>query len=296
MEEGSLRCDANVSVRRAGSSELGTKTELKNMNSFRFLERGVNAEITRQVALLGSGQEVVPETLHFDPSTGRLTSLRSKEEAHDYRYFPEPDLVPLITTDEMLAAASAVLPELPAARAERFEHDLGLAPVRARDLAFRRELADYFERALAAAPDAAAAAVELSNWIPHLVERIGSDADPGQTRVAPEALAALAAMVTGKEVSRDAARDVLTKLVDEGGDPRSIVEREGLGALSGDDGDQLAEIVDSAIAADPDAAAKVRSGNMKAIGPLVGFVMRETKGRADGGEVTRMIRERVGTG
>jgi aspartyl-tRNA(Asn)/glutamyl-tRNA(Gln) amidotransferase subunit B len=296
MEEGSLRCDANVSVRATGSSELGTKTELKNMNSFRFLERGVNAEIARQIDLLGSGQEVVQETLHFDPTTGRLTSLRSKEEAHDYRYFPEPDLVPLTTTDQMLAAASAVLPELPAARAERFERELGLAAVRARDLAFRRELADYFERAVAAAPGGASTAVELANWIPHLVERIGSDTDPGQTRVAPEALATLAAMVTGKEVSRDAARDVLTTLVGQGGDPRAIVEQKGLGVLSGDDGDQLAEIVDSAIAADPAAAAKVRGGNMKAIGPLVGFVMRETKGRADGGEVTRMIRERVGTG
>jgi aspartyl-tRNA(Asn)/glutamyl-tRNA(Gln) amidotransferase subunit B len=296
MEEGSLRCDANVSVRPAGSSELGTKTELKNMNSFRFLERGVKAEIARQVELLESGGEVEQETLHFDPASGRLTPLRSKEEAHDYRYFPEPDLVPLTVSEEMLATAAGRLPELPAARAQRFEQQLGLQPIRARDLAFRRELADYFEHALAAAPDGADGAVELSNWIPHLVERIGSDADPAQTKVSPQALATLASMVTTKEVSRDAAREVLTKLVEEGGDPRAIVERDGLGALSSDDGDQLATIVDSAIAADPDAAEKVRAGNMKAIGPLVGFVMRETKGRADGGEVTRLIRERVAAG
>src|SRR5436305_2397473 len=148
------------------------------MNSFRFLERGIDAEVARQIERLHAGQEVVQETLHFDPSTrsdggapGRLTSLRSKEEAHDYRYFPEPDLVPMLATSEMLAAASAQLPELPAARAARFERELGLASARARDLAFRRELADYFERALAAADGAAA--VELSNWIPHLVERIG---------------------------------------------------------------------------------------------------------------------------
>ena len=138
--------------------------------------------------------------------------------------------------------------------------------------------------------------MELANWIPQLVERIGSGADPAESRVSPGALSALAAMVAAKEVSRDAARDVLTKLVDDGGDPASIVEREGLGALSADDGDGLATIVDAAIAADPDAAAKVREGNMKAIGPLVGYVMRETKGRADGGEVTRLIRERVGKG
>jgi aspartyl-tRNA(Asn)/glutamyl-tRNA(Gln) amidotransferase subunit B len=296
MEEGSLRADANVSVRPVGSSVLGTKTELKNMNSFRFLERGVKAEVARQIELLAMNRPVVQETLHFDPSTGHLTPLRSKEEAHDYRYFPEPDLVPMLATEEMLAAAAAQLPELPAARAQRFERELGLHPVRARDLAFRRELADYFEAALVAAADGQAGAVEVSNWIPQLVERIGSDADPAQTKVTPEALATLVAMVSTREVSRDAAREVLTTLVQEGGDPRAIVEREGLGALSDDDGDQLGRIVDQAIAADPDAAAKVAEGNMKAIGPLVGYVMRETKGRADGGEVTRMIRQRVGAG
>jgi aspartyl-tRNA(Asn)/glutamyl-tRNA(Gln) amidotransferase subunit B len=292
MDEGSLRCDANVSVRPVGSTGLGTKTELKNMNSFRFLERGVRAEIARQIELLRAGEPVIQETLHFDPASGRLTTLRSKEEAHDYRYFPEPDLTPLIATDEMRLAAAAKLPELPAARAERFERELGLNAPRARDLAFRRELAEYFERALAAAPDGRGAAVELANWIPQLVERIGSDADPAHSHVSPDALAALAAMVTARQVSRDAAREVLTKLVRDGGDPHEIIEREGLGSLVGED-DQLRALVDGAIAADPDAAAKVRAGNMKAIGPLVGYVMRETKGRADGGEVTRLIRERL---
>ena len=293
MDEGSLRCDANVSIRPVGSTALGTKTELKNMNSFRFLERGVRTEIARQTELLAGGEAVVQETLHFDPGSGRLTPLRSKEEAHDYRYFPEPDLVPLLVTAEMLHAAQAEVPELPAQRAGRFEHELGLKPGIARDLAFRRELADYFEQALASTGDGATAAVELANWIPQLVERIGSDADPSGSRVAPAALASLAAMVLARQVSRDAARDVLTILVAEGGDPRAIVAREGLGALGDEDGDGLEAIVDAALAADPDAAAKVASGNMKAIGPLVGYVMRETKGRADGGEVTRLIRDRV---
>ncbi|MFZ0384412.1 MAG: Asp-tRNA(Asn)/Glu-tRNA(Gln) amidotransferase subunit GatB [Solirubrobacteraceae bacterium] len=290
MDEGSLRCDANVSIRPAGSDTLGTKTELKNMNSFRFLERGVRAEIERQTRLLDAGEPVLQETLHYDPASGRLTSLRSKEEAHDYRYFPEPDLVPLLVTEQMLAAAQAEVPELPAARARRFEHELGINAGRARELAFRRELADYFEAALAA--DGEAGAVELSNWIPQLVERIGSDADPADSRVAPRALASLAGLVTRKQVSRDAARDVLTVLVQEGGEPAAIVEREGLGVL--DDGDELAAVVDRAIAADPDAAAKVAAGNLKAIGALIGPVMRETKGRADGGEVTRLIRLRLG--
>jgi aspartyl-tRNA(Asn)/glutamyl-tRNA(Gln) amidotransferase subunit B len=291
MSQGSLRCDANVSIRPAGSTELGTKTELKNMNSFAFLERGVKAEIERQTRLLEAGEAVVQETLHYDPVMGVITPLRSKEEAHDYRYFPEPDLVPLLATEEMRAAARESLPaELPAERAARFERELGLNPGRAKEFAFRAELGDYFERALAAD---GVDPVDLSNWIPQLVERIGSDADPSQSKVAPESLAALVTMVKAREVSRDAAREVLTHLVAEGGEPRAIVEREGLGALSADD-DGLTELVDRAIASDRAAAEKVRAGNMKAIGPLVGYVMRETKGRADGGEVTRLIRERVG--
>jgi aspartyl-tRNA(Asn)/glutamyl-tRNA(Gln) amidotransferase subunit B len=292
MEEGSLRCDANVSVRPVGSTELGTKTELKNMNSFRFLERGVRAEIDRQIGLLNAGEAVVQETLHFDPTTGNLTPLRSKEEAQDYRYFPEPDLVPLLATEAMVAAARADLPELPADRAQRFERDLGLSAESARLLGFRTELGDYFERALAADGDDP---VTLANWIPPLIERIGSEQDPADSNVSPEGLATLAAMVGAKEVSRDAARDVLTKMVQEGGDPREIVAREGLGALSGED-DGLAALVDAAIASDPDAAEQVRAGNRRAIGPLVGYVMRESKGRADGGEVTRLILERLQAG
>jgi aspartyl-tRNA(Asn)/glutamyl-tRNA(Gln) amidotransferase subunit B len=300
MSQGSLRCDANVSIRPAGSRELGTKTELKNMNSFAFVERGIRAEIERQKRLLEAGEPVVQETLHFDPQSGSLTPLRSKEEAHDYRYFPEPDLVPLLATEEVVAAARADLPaELPAERAARFEHELGLHADTARLFAFRAELGDYFERALAAAGEdgtrnggAQLEPVELSNWIGPLIERIGSEADPASSNVTPASLAALATMVKAKEVSRDAAREVLTLLVQEGGDPRAIVEREGLSAITAED-DGFAELVDRAIAADPAAAEQVRAGNMKAIGPLVGYVMRETKGRADGGEITRLIRERL---
>jgi aspartyl-tRNA(Asn)/glutamyl-tRNA(Gln) amidotransferase subunit B len=297
MSQGSLRCDANVSIRPAGSSELGTKTELKNMNSFAFLERGLRAEIRRQTELLRSGQSVVQETLHYDPRSDALTPLRSKEEAHDYRYFPEPDLVPLLVTPELREQARSALPaELPVQRASRFERDLGLSTDRAKLLAFRSELGDYYERALAAGRDDGGGAdpVELSNWIPQLVERIGRDADPAGCNVTPESLAQLAAMVQARDVSRDAAREVLTLLVERGGDPREIVQREGLGAISGED-DGLGELVDQAIASDPAAAEQVRSGNMRAIGPLVGYVMRETKGRADGGEVTRLIRQRLGS-
>ena len=292
MEEGSLRCDANVSLRPKGSTGLGTKTELKNMNSFRFLAQGVKAEIERQTAILRAGEQVQQETLHFDPASGRLTSLRSKEEAHDYRYFPEPDLVPLVVTDEMLEAARAELPELPSARAQRFEEKLGLPHDRARDIAFRSELADYYEDVLAAG-GTQVDPVAVANWLPQLVERIGSDADPGESKVTAAALASLVNLVSTKAVNQNAARDVLTTLVAEGGDPAAIVERDGLGALNAEDSG-LADVVAAAIAADPEAAAKLRDGNMKAVGPLVGYVMRETKGRADGSEINRLIREQLG--
>jgi aspartyl-tRNA(Asn)/glutamyl-tRNA(Gln) amidotransferase subunit B len=291
MEEGSLRCDANVSVRPAGTQELGTKTELKNMNSFRFIERGIQAEIERQAALLEAGGSVVQETLHFDPASGELTPLRSKEEAHDYRYFPEPDLVPVAVTVAMVQEARAELPELPAARAERFERELGLSADSARLMAFRTELGDYFERALAAT-DGQGSAQALANWIGgDLTARLG-EADPAASKVSPEALAALVGMVQSKAVTRGAATQVLDRLVAEGGDPAQIVESEGLGAMG--DADELSGIVAAAIEANADAAEKVKAGNPKAIGAIVGQVMRETKGRADGGEVNRLIREHLG--
>jgi aspartyl-tRNA(Asn)/glutamyl-tRNA(Gln) amidotransferase subunit B len=292
MEEGSLRCDANVSLRPVGEATFGTKTELKNMNSFRFLERGINAEIERQRELISRGEQVEQQTLHFDPQSGTLTSLRSKEEAHDYRYFPEPDLVPITITPEMLAAAQAAMPELPGARAERLQHELGLNADSARQLAFRAELGDYFERALAAMPEGGDGAQPLANWIGiELVGRIG-DADPAQSNVRPEALATLVAMVGAREINTGAARQVLDTLVTAGGDPRAIVADQGLGAMS--DSGELQAVVSEAIAANPAAAENLRAGNEKAIGPIMGHVMRETKGRADGAEVTRLVREALG--
>jgi aspartyl-tRNA(Asn)/glutamyl-tRNA(Gln) amidotransferase subunit B len=293
MEEGSLRCDANISIRPVGSPHLGTKTELKNMNSFRYLERGVNAEIARQEALLRAGEQVVQETLHFDPGSERITSLRSKEEAHDYRYFPEPDLVPVATSEEMLAAARAAMPELPAAREERLQA-LGVSGANARQLAWRTELGDYFEAALASADSPVDALIQpLANWVCNeLVARVGED-DPAGSKVQPAALAKLVALVSEKAVTVNNAKLVLDRLVDAGGDPAQIVAAESLGAMSGGD-DALDPIVDAALAANADAAAKIKDGNMKAIGAIIGHVMRETKGRADGAEVTRIVREKLG--
>jgi aspartyl-tRNA(Asn)/glutamyl-tRNA(Gln) amidotransferase subunit B len=290
MEEGSLRCDANVSVRPRGSTELGTKTELKNMNSFRFVMQGINAEIARQTALVRAGEAVVQETLHFDPVSGRISSLRSKEEAHDYRYFPEPDLVPVVPTEEMRERARAAIPELPAARAQRYERDFSLPVDTARLLAFEPQFGAYFER-VAAGGDGTQPAV-LANWVTELRTRIGAGADPEQSLVEPRALADLAGMVAAREINASAGRQVLDALVAEGGSPRAVVDREGLAAMGS--GDELASVVAAALAANPDAAEKVRSGNAKAMGPIVGHVMRETKGRADGGEVGRLVREQLG--
>ncbi|HEX3735117.1 MAG TPA: Asp-tRNA(Asn)/Glu-tRNA(Gln) amidotransferase subunit GatB [Solirubrobacterales bacterium] len=293
MEEGSLRVDANVSVRPAGSAELGTKTELKNMNSFRFLQRGVEAELERQRELIAAGGTVEQETLHFDPQSGTLTSLRSKEEAHDYRYFPEPDLVPLAPTEQMLREAREALPELPAARAARYE-SIGLEAESAKLLSREIEVAGYFE-----AVCAAATAVEprvVANWITGdltaELRKRGDEEDFENPTVPAESLARLTELVAEREISHGSGKTVLAALVAEGGDPAEIVEREGLAQMS--DSGELESIVAAAVDANPKAAEEIKAGNGKAIGAIVGAVMKETKGRADGGEVNRLIREKLG--
>jgi len=293
MEEGSLRVDANVSVRPAGSEVLGTKTELKNMNSFRFLERGIEAELARQRELVEAGESVVQETLHFHPEDGSLHPLRSKEEAHDYRYFPEPDLVPLAPTEEMLRESRESLPELPEARQRRYEEELKLTVENAVQLAANPDEAAYFEAVRVSA--AGIEALIIANWVTGELAaalRQGGGGAPADSKVAPEALATLVAMVGEKKISHGSGKQVLATLVAEGGDPEAIVEREGLAQIS--DSGELESIVATAVEANPDAAEQVRSGNQKAIGAIVGAVMKETKGRADGGEVNRLIRQQLG--
>jgi aspartyl-tRNA(Asn)/glutamyl-tRNA(Gln) amidotransferase subunit B len=299
MEEGSLRVDANVSVRPRGSEELGTKTELKNMNSFRFLQRGVEAELERQRELIAAGGTVEQETLHFDPVSGSLTSLRSKEEAHDYRYFPEPDLVPLAPTEEMLREAREALPELPAARIERYV-GMGIAADVAQTLATDPETAEYFERvdeAAGAGVDARTVAIWVTGELAAALRQAESDGGDARTaaasKVEPGSLASLIQMVGEKKISHGSAKIVLSALVAEGGEPAAIVEREGLAQMAGDDG-ELEAIVAAAVEANPEAAEKIRAGNDKAIGAIVGAVMRETQGRADGAEVNRLIRAELG--
>lgn len=291
MEEGSLRCDANISIRPHGQTELGVKTELKNMNSFRFIERGIDAEIARQTALLDAGEKVHQETLHFDPASGTLTSLRSKEEAHDYRYFPEPDLVPVEPDPAMIEELRGTLPELPGARAERFEGD-GLSSETARFLAFNPEYGAYFE-ATVTASDEAADRKRLADWITgELNARLAVGEDPADSRVTPTALARLVALVEAKAVTNAGAKKVMDALVESGGDPDAIIESEGLGAIG--DADELGTVIDQALAENPKAVEDMKGGNMKAIGAVIGSVMKQTQGRADGGEVTRIVREKLG--
>jgi aspartyl-tRNA(Asn)/glutamyl-tRNA(Gln) amidotransferase subunit B len=290
MEEGSLRIDANVSVRPVGSTELGTKTELKNMNSFRFVQRGIEAELERQREIVDAGGTVEQETLHFDPTSGELTSLRSKEEAHDYRYFPEPDLVAIVATEAMIEAARRSLPELPAARQARYEGE-GLDDAQARLLAADPGQAEYFDAVLAAA--GAAEPRVVANWVTgDLTAALRAADDAERPEVQP--LADLIGAVTSKQISHAGGKQVLAILVaDRDADVAEVIEREGLAQMGGDDG-ELAAIVAAAIEGDPDAAEQIRSGNGRAIGAIVGAVMRETKGRADGGEVNRLIHEQLG--
>jgi aspartyl-tRNA(Asn)/glutamyl-tRNA(Gln) amidotransferase subunit B len=293
MEEGSLRIDANVSVRPAGSEALGMKTELKNMNSFRFLERGIEAELARQRELIGAGGRVAQETLHFHPEDGSLTALRSKEEAHDYRYFPEPDLVPLVPTEAMLREARESLPELPEARMRRYEDELSLSAENAAQLAADPDDAAYFEAVCDSG--VAAEAQVVANWVTGELAAALRQVDGGRaadSKVTPVALAALVAMVAEKKISHGSGKQVLATLVVEGGDPAAIVERDGLAQIS--DSGELEAIVAAAVDANPAAAEQIRSGNQKAIGAIVGAVMKETKGRADGGEVNRLIKQKLG--
>ncbi len=286
MEEGSLRADANVSLRPAGSDVLGTKTELKNMNSFRFLERGIAAEIARQTELLEAGGRVVQETLHFDPDSGEIHSLRSKEEAHDYRYFPEPDLVPMAPDPAWVEELRAGLPELPVARRRRWTEELGLTYEDAEVLSETAALGDYFEAVAAAAEPKAAA-----NWIRGELRAQLREAgqEPWESRVTPELLAELIGLREDRTLSEPAAKEVLAEVVRSGASPRAVVDERGLGQIS-DDG-ELVALVERLLAENPDQAAQLRGGKDKLVGYFVGQAMKATGGRADPARVGELVRE-----
>jgi len=287
MEEGSLRCDANVSVRGA-CVPMSTRCEIKNLNSMRFVGRAIEFEARRQIEVLEAGGTIEQETRLFDSVKGETRPMRTKEEAHDYRYFPDPDLLPLELDEAWIARIAADLPELPDAKKVRFMQQYGLSAYDAEVLVAERASADYFEQA-AQGHDGKL----IANWVIGdlfgALNRAGRDI--AQAPVPPERLGKLVGMIQAGTISGRIAKDVFQTMFESGGDPERIVAEQGLAQIS--DSGELEGIVAAAVEANPEAAEQVRSGNQKAIGAIVGAVMKETKGRADGGEVNRLIQERL---
>jgi aspartyl-tRNA(Asn)/glutamyl-tRNA(Gln) amidotransferase subunit B len=297
MERGQFRCDANVSLRRHGETALGTRTELKNLNSFRFVEDALTAEVARQAELLDDGGRVQQATLHYDAERRRTRPMRIKENADDYRYFPDPDLVPLVVPEADIEAVRAALPELPEVRRGRFEQTHGLSGYDARLLTESRGLADFYEAAVAAAGSAGADgewAKKVANWVlrdvlASLKER---EAELEDTALEPAALARLVAMVEAGRVTAANARPLVPELMDRGGDPEALVRERGLEAVS-DEG-LLAAAADAAIAAHPDVAAQVRGGEKRGLNFLMGQVMKRTQGKADPRRVREILARKLG--
>ncbi len=285
LEEGSMRFDANVSIRPAGATELGTRAEIKNMNSMRSLERAIDYEIGRQRRLVEGGGEVVQETRHWDEADGRTHGMRSKEESEDYRYFQEPDLLPLHVDAEWEARVRAALPELPQARRARIAA-LGVEPVAAATLVAGDGLADLFEGAVAAGADPRTVANWLTGEVVAYLRRTDRSID--QTGLDAARLAELDAMVAGSKLSSTAAKDVLGAVLDGEGSPGNVAEARDL--LQVTDAASLEADVDAVLAEHADAVAKIREGDGKPIGFLVGQVMRATGGKADPKLVSELIR------
>jgi aspartyl-tRNA(Asn)/glutamyl-tRNA(Gln) amidotransferase subunit B len=282
MEEGSLRVDANVSVRRAGSDAFGTRCEIKNLNSLRSLGRAIEHEAERQRRLLEEGQVVVQETRHWNEAEGRTVSMRSKEEAYDYRYFPEPDLVPLAPEEEWQAEVRSSMPVLPAARRERLA---AAAHTRAVDVALLVELDldDLVLKAIELGADPRTALNRAAN-------EVAADL-AGARRLDPAAFAALVGMEAGGKLTATQAKDVLSELLGAGGDPAEIAKAKGYEALSAG---ALAAAVDDVLAANAELCARYRAGDSKVIGALMGQVMKATRGNADGKLVQALLAERLG--
>ena len=290
MEEGSMRVDANVSVRRSGETEHGAKVEVKNMNSIRSVGRALEYEAKRQRDALEAGTELVQETRHFDEKSGTTSSLRTKEYAFDYRYFPEPDLVPLEPSAEWIAGIRSSLPELPSQRKERFASQYGLGEKDIEVLAGSRGTAAWFERAAAAY---GGDPKKVVNWI--IADLFGLLNEAGielaDSKIAPEHLAGLVRLVDDGTVSGKQAKLVLQEMFETGGAPGDIVETRGLKQVS-DEG-AIAAIVDEVIRDNADAAEKVRAGQHNTIGFLVGQVMKRSKGQANPGMVNELLRSKL---
>ena len=288
MEEGSLRCDANVSMRSVGTAEFGTKVEIKNMNSVRSLERALTYEIARQTKALEIGETIVQETRHWNEDAGATASMRSKEEAFDYRYFPEPDIPAIEPADGWIEELRAALPELPRARRERYVAEQGLKPEVARVLVSDRAGSSLFEETVALGADPAAAANWITQDLAGLANKHGSEA---VARVTPRHLADLLVSLSGDTISGAGAKQALEDVVETGDDIETIVERRGLRQVS--DTGELGAIVDRVLADNADAAQKFRDGNPNLMGFLVGQVMKASGGSANPKLAQGLLRERL---
>jgi aspartyl-tRNA(Asn)/glutamyl-tRNA(Gln) amidotransferase subunit B len=294
MNEGSMRCDANVSLRKRGTETLGTRTETKNLNSFRAVERAIAWEAERQAEILNSGGHIVQETRLWDADRGVGRSMRSKEEAHDYRYFPDPDLLPLVIPAAEVERIRAAMPELPADRRARFEADYGLPAYDAEVLTASRELADFFEAATAVHPSPKA----ISNWVMGEIIRVaneradGAEPDFADLPVTPEGLAGLVRLIEDGKISGNIAKKVFQTMSRTGEDPAAIVDREGLAQVS--DAGAIEGLVDEVLAANADKVEEYRGGKDKLLGFFVGQVMQRSSGKANPQLVNEVVRRKLG--
>ena len=290
MEEGSLRVDANVSVRPAGDTEHGTKVEVKNMNSIRSVGRALTYEEERQRKALDTGEQLVQETRHFDEKAGTTSPLRTKEYAFDYRYFPEPDLVPIAPERDWVEEIRSTLPELPAQRRTRFVSELGLSDKEAAILTSTRAVGEWFEDAVRAY---AGDAKKVANWV--IADLYGLLNEAGielhQSKVSPQSLAGLVKIIDSGAISGKQGKEVLATMFETGDDPEAIAEAQGLRQIS--DTGAIETFVDDAISENPEVADKVRSGQTNAIGFLVGQVMKKSRGQANPGLVNELLKKKL---
>jgi aspartyl-tRNA(Asn)/glutamyl-tRNA(Gln) amidotransferase subunit B len=290
MEKGHLRCDANVSVRLRGAEKFGTKAEVKNLNSFRFLKQALDFEIARQVALLDSGGRVVQETRLYNPDLGETFTMRSKEDAHDYRYFPEPDLLPLAVGEAWLAQVRASMPELPARKRARFIAEFGLRPYDAEVLTQTRAASEYFETAANLSGDPKAAANWVMGDLMGLLKAEGKEI--AESPVTAANLGELLKLIATGELSRKLAKEVFPRMFATGASAAAIVEQEGLKQIS--DSGALEKILDEVIAGNPKQVEQYRAGKTTVMNFLVGQAMKATRGQADVAAVTELFKRKLG--
>jgi aspartyl-tRNA(Asn)/glutamyl-tRNA(Gln) amidotransferase subunit B len=289
MQEGSFRCDANVSVRRRGDERLGTRAEIKNLNSFRFLERAIEYEVRRQIGVIEDGGRVVQETRLYDPDRDETRAMRSKEDAHDYRYFPDPDLLPLAVSEAWIESVRAALPELPEAKRRRYAETLGLTAYDAATLTASRELAQYFEEVVGADVEPKLAA----NWVMGELAAALNRADLDVTRspVRPAALARLLARIRDNTISGKIAKDVFDAMWAGEGEADAIIEAKGLKQIS--DAGAIERMIDAVLAANAKSVEEFRAGKDKAFNALVGQVMKASRGKANPAQVNELLRRKL---